>query len=88
MHSYTGAGRKSIHGSRRKKERKKKGITDTRVLWKKSSSEVFLSAVERGAQCLDAEGFLDVEAKDVVILSQDFEGEVGCCIWMCVGVVF
>ena len=45
----------------RKKERKK-GITASRALWKKSSSEVFLSAVERGAQSLDAEGFLDVEA--------------------------
>ena len=71
----------------RKKVRRKK-ITDIRELRKKTSSEVFLSAVERGAQSLDAEGFLDVEAKDVVVLFQDFQGEVGCCIRMCVGVVF
>lgn len=70
----------------RKKVRKK--ITDSRELRKKTSSKVFLSAVERGAQSLDAEGFLDVEAKDVVVLFQDFKGEVWCCIWMCVGVVF
>ena len=48
---------------------------------------MFLSAVERGAQSLDAEGFLDVEVKDVIVLSQDFEGEVGCCVWMSVGAV-
>ena len=87
MRSLAGAERKSVHGSRSKKESKKK-ITDSRELRKKTSSEVFLSAVERGDQSLDAEGFLDVEAKDVVVLFQDFKGEVGCCIWMCVGVVF
>ena len=54
----------------RKKTREKK-------LRKKSSSEVFLSAVERGAQSLDTEGLVDVEANDVVVLSQDFEGKVG-----------
>ena len=79
--------RESVHGSRSKKERKKK-ITDSRELRKETSPEVFLSAVQRGAQCLDVEGFLDVEAKDVVVLFQDFKGEAGCCIWMCVGVVF
>ena len=63
-------------------------MTDSRELRKKTSSEVFLSAVERGAQSLDAEGFIDVEAKDVVVLFQDCEGEVGCCVRMCVGVVF
>ena len=52
VHSYAGAERESIHGSKskqeRKKEKSKKGITDSRELWKKSSSEMFLSAVERG----------------------------------------
>ena len=70
----------------RKKVRKK--IADSRELRKKASSKVFLSAVERGAQSLDAQGFFDVEAKDVVLLFQDLKGEVWCCIWMCVGVVF
>ena len=88
MRSLAGAERKSVHGSRSKKLESKKKITDSKELRKKTSSEVFLSAVERGAQSLDAEGFLDVEAKDVVVLFQDFKGEVWCCIWMCVGVAF
>ena len=92
MDSLAVAERKSVHGSRstkeRKKERKRKKFTDGRELRKKFRSEVFLSAVERGIQSLDADGFLDVEAKYVVVLFQDLEGEVGCCVWMCVGVVF
>ena len=69
------------------KARKKTREKD-KILWKKSSSEVFLLAVERGTQSLDAKGLVDVEANDVVVLSQDFEGEVGCWVWICVGVVF
>ena len=74
--------------ARKKEKNKNYKITDSRELRKKSRSEVFLSAVERGVQSLDAEGFLNVEAKDVVVLFQDLEGEFGCCVWMCVGVVF
>ena len=52
VYSLAEAERRSVHGSRskkeRKKERKKEKITDSRELRKKTSSEVFLSAVERG----------------------------------------